>query len=434
MSPVVIVPLYGGIVPVPQRRRAPPVRTTTISEVNRWRDRTLDAHVLRRVAILSGIGALTNTAVAATRPLISIKALELGASPIGIGLVVALFAFIPLFLAIPAGMVVDRMGARTYLFLGSLGMALSMGIVALLPSFGGLILAQLGTGLCHLAVVVACQTAVSRQGGPADREATLGMFTMFMSGGGLIGPLLGGFTADVLGFRAAFAVAGLTVLIGAALVAAVRPSQPGNSPRNALGSGERVPVLPLLRNPAIILSTGTGFTLIFALGAWEAFFPIWMQGLGHSTTLIGMILSLQALVSLLSRTGLKRLTVLMGSRFRLLIAAMTLGGIAVGLLPLSSGIIQIGMLSVLAGISTGMVFPLGMIAVAAGTTDRERGLGMGIRLTGNRLAQLTNPLLFGVIANQAGLSAAFYAASAILLVVTALVMPFPGALPEVERE
>jgi len=351
-----------------------------------------------------------------------------------IGLIVAIFALLPLFVAIPMGIQVDRHGGRRFLMAGSIAMACSLAIVAVAPSYLGLILSQLGTGFSHIAVIVACQTIVSRQGGPMDREYTLGLFTTFNSGGNLIGPILGGFVADVAGFSSAFLMAAFFGLVSLALIQTLRPTAEGTAQRKERNAGGRVPILPLLRNSAMIVATVSAFAQIFALGAWEAFFPIWMQGNGHSITIIGIILSIQALVSLFTRTGLKFFARLIGGRFRLLVTGMFMGGIAVGILPLTSGIIQIGAVAIMSGISTGLVFPLGIIAVAVGTTDRERGLGMGIRLTGNRLASLTNPLLFGLIATAGGLPAAFFAGSAILLLVTAGMLPFSNAYPEEAAE
>ena len=56
-----------------------------------------------------------------------------------------------------------------------------------------------------------------------------------------------------------------------------------------------------------------------------------------------------------------------------------------------------------------------MLIVADNSGSQERGLAMGLRLMGNRLAQLVNPLLFGVITSLSGLGAAFVTGGSILL-------------------
>ncbi len=49
--------------------------------------------------------------IAGSRPLIPLYASNLGASPTEIGLIVALFSSLPMFLSIKAGKVIDRIGA-----------------------------------------------------------------------------------------------------------------------------------------------------------------------------------------------------------------------------------------------------------------------------------------------------------------------------------
>ncbi|MCB2069956.1 MAG: MFS transporter, partial [Ottowia sp.] len=73
-------------------------------------------------------------------------ALQQGYSASAVGVLLALFALAPLFLALPAGRMADRGGARLPLVLSALMAIVGAAAAALWPVFGMLCLAALLTG------------------------------------------------------------------------------------------------------------------------------------------------------------------------------------------------------------------------------------------------------------------------------------------------
>src|SRR5690606_2618084 len=179
----------------------------------------------------------------------------------------------------------------------------------------------------------------------------------------------------------------------------------------------------------VLLSVVSGFAIIFALGVRQAFLPLYVEALGYSSTVLGVLLSARALASMLSRMLIDRLTTVAGGRFRLLVAALFITGFGLAAIPLMSSMGGLLLVSVLVGAAAGLVQPLSMVALAEGAARSLHGLAVSVRLTTNRLAQLISPLAFGVVAEGGGIGAAFYAAGGVLLLVTTGLLPFGRLYP-----
>jgi len=378
-----------------------------------------------------------SAAITSSRPLISLFARQLGAETATIGLIISLFGLIPLFIAIPTGLAVDRLGPRVVGLVGSIGLALAHALIALEPSLTSMVVSQLLTGFFHLLLLLAAQTLATNVGGSANRGTTMATFMTIGALGQLVGPALGGLIADQFGYASAFWL-GTILSLMATISFLVVPGTLGHAPHGSSDlllepSGFKA-IPKLLRNPAVLVAIVSSFSLIFTVGVWEAFFPIYLDDLGYSISAVGLLLSVRAAALVSARFFMNGLTALVGGRFRLLMASMLVGAVTVGLTPLITTTLLLGVVAVLAGLSSGLVFPLGLIAVADGTSIHERGLAMGLRLTGNRLAHLTNPLLFGYIAQAFTLGTSFFVGGFLLLLVTLLALPFGRAYPDSGRQ
>ena len=58
------------------------------------------------------LAMLNQIALKGSRMLLSLYAIDLGAGPFAIGVLIAMFAVFPLMLALPAGKLADRIGAK----------------------------------------------------------------------------------------------------------------------------------------------------------------------------------------------------------------------------------------------------------------------------------------------------------------------------------
>ena len=144
-----------------------------------------------------------------------------------------------------------------------------------------------------------------------------------------------------------------------------------------------------------------------------AFVPVWAIEQGVSATVVGLLLALRAAVSVISRYGLSRLVARFG-RKTLIIASIGAAAAALIALPFTG---VWGAIAVMIGLGLGLGIPqpLTMAWVTSLTPPGSHGATLGMRLTSNRLAQITLPLAVGAVAAPLGVLGIFWANAAILL-------------------
>lgn len=386
--------------------------------------------------VMASATALSFMVTTFTRPLVPLLAQELGAGAAGVGAVVAAYAVVPLVLAVPAGALVDRLGCRRLFVTGAAGIVLGLAAIGLRPSIPVLLGAQAVAGLSELLVIVAGQTYATSLGTGRQREHHLGWYTTMVSAGQLVGPIAGGLLADTVGYARSFLVAS-----GLGLLPAVVGTQVRDLPRNpepAASEGasvkhEREALRRILRTGGVRLAVVTSFAILFTMGVRQSFYPIFVEGLGYSAGLVGGMLSLRALASMSVRPFMPRIVRLMRGRFPTIFASMLLAALAILITPWTRDVASLALASVAAGVGLGLVQPLSMLAVAETVDQAERGLALGVRLTGNRLAQVTSPVLYGVVAEVVGIEAAFVAGGLLLLAATASLLLWRDTFAHLDR-
>lgn len=130
----------------------------------------------------------------------SYKALDLGAGPAFIGAAAGSFALFSLSAAIPAGVLVDRFGAKPFFLAGTGTIALAALVDALVDALAAVLvvlpLGQALLGLGQLGSQLAGQASATRGRGGSHRDLRFGRVAVAVSIGQLVGPLVGGVILD----------------------------------------------------------------------------------------------------------------------------------------------------------------------------------------------------------------------------------------------
>lgn len=341
------------------------------------------------------------------RPTISYRALEIGIAPAWLGALAATYAAAPLLCAPLVGQASDRLGPKKIMVGGTLLMALS-GV--LLTFVGGttsaLIVSSVLLGMGHLMAVIGQQAAVAGLTAPSKLQSAFGHYTLAGSLGQALGPgLIAVFGANAtipdtgLIFAVAAALMGVSVVLAAVLP--VPPSGAGRSDAQPASWREILRIrglVPAVTITAIVLAA-VDITLIYL--------PVLGAELGISAGTVGLLLSVRAASSMLSRLFLGGLVRALGSD-RLLLLSLVIAAVSMALIPLNMPMPALVVLLVFLGLGLGIGQPVTMAWLAAAAPPGSQGRAMSLRISGSRLGQIVLPTAAGAVADGFGASGALW--------------------------
>lgn len=339
-----------------------------------------------------------------------LMALRQGYSPLAVGMLLALFALAPVFMALPAGRYADRRGLKKPVAMAVVIASAGAAVSVVFPVFGVLCFTALTCGAASGLAMIALQRHVGRL---ANNATELKQVFSWMAIGPSISNFLGPFAAGVLidsfGFRAAFLLLALLPLLAWVWV------------RHTV---EHEPVAPELRQ-----SSGSSWNLLKDAGFRKLMLINWMLSscwdvhtflvpvLGHerglSATVIGSILGAFALAA----TAIRVLMPWLAAHLReSVVIGTAMGATAVlfGVYPLVHAAWAMAALSILLGFALGSVQPMLMSMLHQMTPHHRHGEALGLRAMAINGSSVVMPLLFGSAGALVGVGAVFWLVGAVV--------------------
>jgi MFS family permease len=350
---------------------------------------------------LIGLGVANHVVLTGSRVTVSLDALSRGASPGTVGGLMALYAFLPMLLAIPAGRLADRIGVRRPMLVGSCGVALAALLPVILPGLPTLFVAATLMGVSFMAYQVAAQYACGEMGGPAERTRNFGLLALGYSISSIGGPLIAGITIDHAGFRATFAVLALAPLVPIAILGTDRLTLPGPHPAHASFTDRRA--LDLIGHRE--LRRVWVINLLIAM-AWELntlFVPIYGHSIALSASQIGLVLACFAAATFVVRL-IMPLLIRRFKEHQVLTAALFVAGFVFLAFPFTRSAGTLMALSFLLGLGLGAGQPMVMAVLHSHTPPGRMGEAAGVRMSLVNSMAVAVPLVFGAIGATVGLA------------------------------
>ncbi len=362
-----------------------------------------------------------------------LMALREGHSPLAVGMLLALFALAPVFMALPAGRYADRRGLKKPVAMAvgiaSAGAAVSVAF----PVFGVLCVSALACGAATGLAMISLQRHVGRLANNAtELKQVFSWMAIGPSISNFLGPFAAGVMIDSFGFRAAF------------LLLALLPSLAWIWVRHTV---EHEPVAPELRQ-----SSGSSWNLLKDAGFRKLMLINWMLSscwdvhtflvpvLGHerglSATVIGSILGAFALAA----TAIRVLMPWLAARLResvVIGSAMGATALLFAVYPLVQAAWAMAALSILLGLALGSVQPMIMSTLHQMTPHHRHGEALGLRAMAINGSSVVMPLLFGSVGALVGVGAVFWMVGAVVGAGSPLAWSLrtpPGEMPQREPD
>ena len=361
---------------------------------------------LRRIAVPAfGPSVLWSVGAGAVLPVVALSALGLGASVGLAALFVGIATVSEFAAAVPAGVLVERIGERRALVAAGALDAVACALALVAPSLWVLGVAVFLMGPSGAMFLLARQSYLTAAAPVAVRAramSTLGGVTRI---GLFVGPLIGAPIVARWGPQAAFAVAVVAGVLAAAL-ALLTPDLGAHHERLS-ARNERVPVKDVVRrNRRVLLTVGLGVVAIgLARSSRVVVVPLWAEHIGLTAAQTSLVFAAAALVEVVlfypAGTVMDR-----HGRVWVAVPVTLLLGLGLLALPLTTTLAGVATLALLMGVGNGLgsgiVMTLG--ADAAPTAGRAPFLGVWrlISLVGHNGAAL----VVGVVAAVASIGVA----------------------------
>lgn len=348
---------------------------------------------------------------------ISLFALEFGASQVVIGVIAALYALVPLLLGVYSGRLADTIGMRLPLLFGAVLIGIAMLVGAIGHNLNALFATALLVGAGFVFFNVSIQNLTGSYGPPEQRVRNFSILSIGYSISTFIGPMVAGFAIDYAGHAAAFLIfAGFTLLPVIALMARRELGRIAARPAKA----EKRSALDLLRMADVRRMIVTSGLIVAAWDLFGFYVPIYAHSAGLSASTIGVILGAYATAAFLPRFMMPAML----RRWRgndVLYVAMLLAAAGFVAFPffLTAGALMA--VAAVIGLGLGCGQPLSMMMSYERSPAGRTGEVTGLRLTANNLARVVIPLVAGTVGAAFGTSPVFWANAANLVGISWLV-------------
>ena len=375
----------------------------------------------KRNLLISWIGCFfTGASFSLVMPFIPLYIEELGAPasqvPLLSGVAISITALAAAIVAPIWGNLADRKGRRLMMIRAAAGMTVTMGALAFVPNVYWLLVMRFFTGV--LSGYIPNATALIAYQAPREKSGwAIGTLATGAIAGNLIGPLMGGILAELLGMKNVFIITGMilfiTLLLTIFLVKETfEPVEKKDlmSTKEILGQSTRRSVLFGLFFTSLILQLGmTSISPILTLYIREL-----STDTGSVLFLSGLIVSVAGVSAVISSPYLGRLGDRIGNH-KILLLGLVFSFCCFIPMGLVTAPWQLGVLRFLLGFSTGALMPSVNTLISKITPPEGVSRIFGYNQMFNNFGQVLGPLVGSAVAQAYSYSAVFFVTAGFVL-------------------
>ncbi len=357
---------------------------------------------MTRIYLLTLLHIAIYSCFTGSKLVLSLLALEMGASQFLVGLLVACYAVAPLTLGVLSGRLADTIGMRAPMLIGALFMCAAMLTGYLWHALAALYATALLVGIGFVFFVVSTQNLAGALAG--NRTRNYAVLAIGYSIANLVGPLVAGYSIEYAGHVTAFLVFAAFTLMPILVLASyggLTRTEASNTPPIVRRAADLLRIAPLRR---LIVISG------LQMAAWELYIfyvPVYGHSIGLPASTIGIILACFAAATFVIRFALPSLT----ERWRteqVLSVAMLFAGVLMLLFPLTAHPLALMLMSFTIGIGLGCGQPLSMTLAFDRSPPGRSGEVTGLRIIATNLARFVVPLIAGSLGAALGPGAVFW--------------------------
>lgn len=370
------------------------------------------APFMSAVPFIIFLNSLQTSSLGANKIVLALFALELGASAFVVGALAALFSLAAATLSVPVGKLADRFGARWLLMGGAAGAGTGMLMVHFLPALPAVLVGGALAGLSQACFNVTLQNLTGLHSTPDTRARNFSNYSLTMSGGALVGPLLGGFMFEHAGGVMSCLFLGLLTYVPLVMLALRRSTMEQGAvhrPEQATAGASKADggTLALFRDRKVRETIISASFLSSGLNMMSTYMPVYGHSIGLSASVIGIVVAMNATAAFFIRALLPRMVAILKEE-KVLALSFCFGATALLLVPFFTNAVVLGMLAFCFGLGMGAGQPVVTMRIFHFAPPGRSGEAIGLKITTNHLTNMVSPLLFGGFATALGLGPMFW--------------------------
>lgn len=357
---------------------------------------------------LIAVAVTAHVALGAARVTTALYALSLQASAFTVGTLIALFALVPMLLAVPMGRAIDRIGMRKPLMIGCLLASSGVLLAATVSGLPVLYAAAMLIGTGFMAIFIGTQHAVGVMSPPEQRTANFSRLSLGFSISSFTGPLIAGFMIDHVSYSFAYLSCGLFTLTAFGLT--VSGTLTHISPQPVTQHIAKGSPLQLLRNRELRRVYIIGILLAAGWDMFTFVTPVHGSQLGFSASTIGMILASFAGATFIVRLAMPGI-VRRYREWQILTVALSVASLCYMVFPFMETPLTLAATAAVLGLALGTSQP-NVLALLHSIAPPGRGAeAIGIRATIGNASSIMMPLAFGAAGATLGMFVVFWSLS-----------------------
>jgi MFS family permease len=364
------------------------------------------------IVYLVALNALAHLAFVGSRMATTLFALQLGASEFTTGVLMALFALLPMFLSVGSGRLIDRVGPRRPILISLGALALAVALPFFLPYLPVLYVSSTLLGVSFLFVHIGMNSVFGALGTPEQRAMNFSWLALGFSVSATLGPLVAGFAIDWLGHARAFLL--LAAFPAAAFAMLALRKRPMPRPERGPPREGRSGALDLMRVPSLRATFIVSGLLAMGWDIYSFLLPLYGARLGLAAASIGVIMATFSAATFVVRLAMP----LFARRVRhwvLIAGALALSGASYVLFPFAESVPLLMAISFVLGLGLGCAQPVIMAVLYDASPPGRQGEAVGVRTLMLNASHTVIPLASGAISAAIGMAPAFWSLSALLL-------------------
>ncbi len=346
----------------------------------------------------------------------SLDGLYENASALEVGIMMALFAFVPALFAIRSGQWIDSVGPKKPVLTGicimTVAAALPLAFDAKTFGLWPLYAACTINGLGFMLVQMTNQQLVGHLSKVENRTNNFAFLAMGYSTANLSAPIASGYLIDHLGFQSAYGMALCSVVLGLTVFLVLirsKLSDSWNRPKVVKPKGSfELMGIPHVRNVLIASS--------FMSMAWDLqsfMIPVYGTEIGLSASEVGWILGVFASATFFVRLFMPIIARHL-SEWQTITCAFALGALSYALFPIFESFYLLCAVAFLLGMALGSSQPNVMSLIHSESPPGRTGEALGLRTMLINLCHTTLPIIFGGAGSVIGAGSVFYIVASLM--------------------